>query len=273
MRRTAAGRQQLVREQQQRILILRHAQACKLVDGLCPAGYPQCPLFQALWPHLRECGRGGCEVEHCVSSRYVLAHFDDCRERGCAICVPVDEAIRHRRTMNGDRGLMRRAEGEGEVEAEDEETALDREELEDYLDAHADNDLCCPIGLGLFREPVVFTDGHTYDRAHILRHIQGCVERTSACMWDGVFGGGVDRWMKPCMVLPISTPPTTTPLHANRRAARHVAQDERGGHRADRPPQRARSQPGAGVQGACHPRVEGDSGAGAKAGPGGAGAA
>lgn len=191
MRRTAAGRQQLVREQQQRFLLLRHAETCTLVDGHCPAGYPQCPLFQALWPHLRACGRGRCGVEHCESSRYVLAHFEDCRKRACAICRPISEAIRHRRIVSGDRGLGRRAEGEEDgAEEDDEEAALDREELADYLDAHADNDLCCPIGLSLFREPVVFTDGHTYDRAHILRHIQSCAERKCVCLACGV-GWGV----------------------------------------------------------------------------------
>ena len=270
MRRAAAGRQQLVREQQQRLLLLRHAEACTLVNGHCPAGYPQCPLFQALWPHLRECGRDRCGVEHCESSRYVLAHFEDCRERACAICGPVSEAIRHRRIVNGDRGLGRRAEGEGEGEEEDEEAALDREELEDYLDTAADNDLCCPIGLGLFREPVVFTDGHTYDRAHILRHIQSCAERKCVCIcsWDGMWAveWPTDQVIHTRLI-------TITTTNNNRRPARHVAQDERGGHRADRPPQRARAQPRAGVQGAGHPRVAGDRGAGAEAGPGRAGAA
>eukprot|EP00501_MAST-03F_sp_TOSAG23-6_P000545 GSMAST32.ASY1.ANO1.566.1 assembled CDS len=34
------------------------------------------------------------------------------------------------------------------------------------------NDLCCPITLDIYKDPVVAADGHTYERAAILRHFQ-----------------------------------------------------------------------------------------------------
>lgn len=188
---TPAGRRQLALEQQQRILLLRHAAACQLTDGHCPAGYPHCPQTQALWAHLRSCRRQKCNVEHCQSSRYVLAHFDECRDSSCPVCGPVDETIRNRRAMDG----CRRWPGP-EVEpvlAKEEEA--DKEELEDFLDANAENDLCCPISLGLFRDPVVFTDGHTYDRAHILRHIRSCTQRTCMVGWGWVAWWGRVGWI------------------------------------------------------------------------------
>ena len=49
--------------------------------------------MKKLWKHIAECKDQQCQVPHCVSSRYVLSHYHRCRERGCAVCQPVREAI------------------------------------------------------------------------------------------------------------------------------------------------------------------------------------
>ena len=60
--------------------------------GKCPVTQ-HCAGMKKLWKHIAECKDQLCQVPHCVSSRYVLSHYHRCRERGCAVCGPVREAI------------------------------------------------------------------------------------------------------------------------------------------------------------------------------------
>jgi len=90
--RTTSDRQQVLRHQQQRLLLLRHAAKCPHEDGRCPVTV-HCAGMKRLWKHIAECKDQKCLVPHCVSSRYVLSHYHRCRDLRCPVCGPVREAI------------------------------------------------------------------------------------------------------------------------------------------------------------------------------------
>jgi len=90
--RTNSDRQQVLRHQQQRLLLLRHAAKCPHEDGRCPVT-PHCAGMKRLWKHIAECKDQKCLVPHCVSSRYVLSHYHRCKDVRCPVCGPVREAI------------------------------------------------------------------------------------------------------------------------------------------------------------------------------------
>jgi len=88
----ADQRQQVLRQQQQRLLLLRHASKCPHENGTCPVT-PHCAGMKRLWKHIAECKDQQCQMAHCVSSRYVLSHYHRCKDPRCAVCGPVREAI------------------------------------------------------------------------------------------------------------------------------------------------------------------------------------
>jgi len=90
--RNISDRQQVLRHQQQRLLLLRHAAKCQHEDGRCPVT-PHCAGMKRLWKHIAECKDQKCLVPHCVSSRYVLSHYHRCKDVRCPVCGPVREAI------------------------------------------------------------------------------------------------------------------------------------------------------------------------------------
>lgn len=87
-----SDRQQVLRHQQQRLLLLRHAAKCQHEDNRCPVT-PHCAGMKQLWKHIAECKNQKCLVPHCVSSRYVLSHYHRCKDVRCPVCGPVREAI------------------------------------------------------------------------------------------------------------------------------------------------------------------------------------
>jgi E1A/CREB-binding protein len=90
--RQVSDRQQVLRHQQQRLLLLRHAAKCQHDDQRCPVT-PHCAGMKRLWKHIAECKDQKCLVPHCVSSRYVLSHYHRCKDVRCPVCGPVREAI------------------------------------------------------------------------------------------------------------------------------------------------------------------------------------
>ena len=90
--RPSSDRQQVLRHQQQRLLLLRHAAKCPHQDNQCPVT-PHCAGMKRLWKHIAECKDQKCVVPHCVSSRYVLSHYHRCKDVRCPVCGPVREAI------------------------------------------------------------------------------------------------------------------------------------------------------------------------------------
>ena len=84
--RSGNDRQQVLRYQQQRLLLLRHAAKCPHEDGRCPVN-PHCAGMKRLWKHIAECEDQKCQIPHCVSSRYVLSHYHRCKDTRCPVCI------------------------------------------------------------------------------------------------------------------------------------------------------------------------------------------
>lgn len=90
---TDEHRHQVLKQQQQRLLLLRHASKCPHTGNQCPVT-PHCASMKQLWEHIMSCKDQECKVGHCVSSRYVLSHYSKCKEASCPVCGPVRDAIR-----------------------------------------------------------------------------------------------------------------------------------------------------------------------------------
>merc|ERR1711871_656162 len=88
--RSDAHRSQVLKQQQQRLLLLRHASKCSKTD--CEVTQ-HCASMKELWEHIMNCKDQQCRKPHCVSSRYVLSHYSKCKETKCPVCGPVRDAI------------------------------------------------------------------------------------------------------------------------------------------------------------------------------------
>ena len=86
---TEQQRRELLRQRQQRLLLLRHASQCRVsADDQCKIT-PHCAAMKKLWHHISKCKDEQCAVQHCVSSRFVLSHYHRCKEPRCPVCKPV----------------------------------------------------------------------------------------------------------------------------------------------------------------------------------------
>jgi E1A/CREB-binding protein len=92
LRARSEQREHFLKSQQQRLLLLRHASKCPAPVGQCKRT-KFCGPMKLLLGHLQQCKSSPCEVEHCVSSRSVLAHYRSC-EKLCPVCTPVRETMR-----------------------------------------------------------------------------------------------------------------------------------------------------------------------------------
>ena len=74
--------------QQERLMYLYHATRCSNSDFCAHA--PYCKNIKKLLAHIAECNVGEeCKTPHCVSSRYVLTHYEDCVDEICRLCASV----------------------------------------------------------------------------------------------------------------------------------------------------------------------------------------
>ncbi|POM69591.1 Histone acetyltransferase [Phytophthora palmivora] len=84
-----AGSKEVLQRQQQRLLLLRHAMWCKSPEGLCTTT-PSCGEMKRLWAHMGACRQtNACSYGHCISSKYVLSHFQQCINAKCLVCQVV----------------------------------------------------------------------------------------------------------------------------------------------------------------------------------------
>lgn len=92
---------EVLRRQQERLCLLRHASMChakslKAKESGSPyeCQLSYCPDMSKLWNHICKCTEKQCTYAHCISSRYVLSHFKECRNPTCEVCAPVRKAIK-----------------------------------------------------------------------------------------------------------------------------------------------------------------------------------
>ena len=101
-------------QKQQRLLLLRHASACKN-DVDCKVT-PLCSTIKVLWKHLAKCKEPKCDTQHCMSSRYVLSHYSKCKDEACSVCGPVRADIR--KSLSKRASSQAHAGGSGHLDAQ-----------------------------------------------------------------------------------------------------------------------------------------------------------
>ncbi|EQC40191.1 hypothetical protein, variant [Saprolegnia diclina VS20] len=70
-------------KQHHRLLLLRHATWCHSAE--CKV--TDCAEMKTLWTHMPTCGQmSQCGVQHCISSKYLLSHFQQCSLGPCLVC-------------------------------------------------------------------------------------------------------------------------------------------------------------------------------------------
>ena len=79
--------------QQNRLLLLWHANKCPNKGGQCPINQ-YCFGMKVVWAHIRICKDKLCRVPLCSSTKTVLYHYASCQDPPCSICGPVREAIK-----------------------------------------------------------------------------------------------------------------------------------------------------------------------------------
>ena len=84
---------QILKQQQRRLLLLRHASVCTYPAGECTVT-PDCESMKSLWDHVMNCKSENCSTPHCVSSRYLLSHYRNCKEETCPVCGPYKTFVR-----------------------------------------------------------------------------------------------------------------------------------------------------------------------------------
>jgi len=94
-------RRAVLKQQIQRLLLLRHASKCPHEANQCPVT-THCSSMKTLWKHLMKCKDQECKVPHCVSSRYVLSHYSKCQDSQCPVCGPVRASIRKASNENNE---------------------------------------------------------------------------------------------------------------------------------------------------------------------------
>ena len=98
---TEDHRRAVLKQQIQRLLLLRHASKCPHEANRCPVT-TYCSSMKTLWKHLMKCKDQECKVPHCVSSRYVLSHYSKCQDSHCPVCGPVRASIRKASSDNSE---------------------------------------------------------------------------------------------------------------------------------------------------------------------------
>eukprot|EP00750_Incisomonas_marina_P014862 INCI17911.2.p1 GENE.INCI17911.2~~INCI17911.2.p1 ORF type:complete len:1445 (-),score=206.00 INCI17911.2:235-4284(-) len=91
-----------IRRSIQRLLLFIHAKECK--DTVCkdPRYRQMCPQYKDLFNHTMSCKDDNCQVHHCTSSKYIIAHWSDCKDKkSCLTCGNVLEALRKQRAALG----------------------------------------------------------------------------------------------------------------------------------------------------------------------------
>lgn len=88
----------MIRLQREQLLLLRHAASCPFAPGTCVISN-KCATFKQIWVHLQQCSDVQCSEPTCLSSRYLLDHYNSCDENDCDVCGSVRPLVGTRSSM------------------------------------------------------------------------------------------------------------------------------------------------------------------------------
>jgi len=107
-----------IERKRQRLVELRHASMCPCGPNECTVS-PYCWQLKILWKHILQCKNDDCNIRLCLSSRYILTHYRNCRDGTCEICAPVRNPLQ--RSLQMAINIHKRAS----TEASDESSSSD----------------------------------------------------------------------------------------------------------------------------------------------------
>ncbi|RYH20264.1 hypothetical protein EON65_23990 [archaeon] len=94
---SAPDQQHAMLEFQQRLVLLHHASKCEFdeINSFRPCRVtPYCKEMKALWNHVNDCTEQDCPYTHCVSTRFLLSHYNKCVDNpSCQMCKPLKDSI------------------------------------------------------------------------------------------------------------------------------------------------------------------------------------
>lgn len=135
----ASQKRHVIKQQQQRLLLLRHASKCKAGPS-CKTKH--CGQMVKLWQHMKKCRDKNCKTPHCLSSRCVLNHYRMCKNANttstCEVCAPVMQLVKVQQLSEegGDESVKNQADSAAKmppnpaVPGEDSQKRRQLEELE-----------------------------------------------------------------------------------------------------------------------------------------------
>ncbi len=123
-------REKVVRQQQQRLLLLRHASKCT-AGPACKTKF--CGKMVELWGHMKQCRDKNCQTAHCLSSRCVLHHYRICKaENRTASCEVCSTVLSQGKSVDSEKGSL---DGQGKKVDLMEQLAIEQAEQEISDDA------------------------------------------------------------------------------------------------------------------------------------------
>ncbi|KAL0722499.1 hypothetical protein Bca4012_037098 [Brassica carinata] len=95
-------RSQDVRNQIRWLLFIEHARYCKATGDTCLSKF--CLPVKKLLEHMKRCKIPDCTEEpRCRQTRKLRLHYEECRNKTCPVCVPVNDNIKKNRNKRGAR--------------------------------------------------------------------------------------------------------------------------------------------------------------------------
>ncbi|CAM9853264.1 unnamed protein product, partial [Choristocarpus tenellus] len=81
----------------ERLLLLRHANACPIEAGEsgrveCSVT-PRCEEMRKLWKHMSQCRVQDCKYTLCIHACWEVRHLRSCKRHDCPLCEPVKSLI------------------------------------------------------------------------------------------------------------------------------------------------------------------------------------
>ncbi|KAF8059633.1 hypothetical protein N665_1227s0009 [Sinapis alba] len=88
-------RSQDIRNQIRWLLLVEHARHCKATGDTCLSKF--CLLVKKLLEHMKRCKTPDCTEPRCWQTRKLRLHYEECRNKSCPVCVPVNDNIKKNR--------------------------------------------------------------------------------------------------------------------------------------------------------------------------------
>lgn len=88
-----------VRNQIRWLLFMEHARSCRATGDTCLSKF--CLPVKKLLEHMKRCKIPDCKEPRCWQTRKLRLHYEECSNKSCPVCVPVNDNIKKNRNKRG----------------------------------------------------------------------------------------------------------------------------------------------------------------------------